>query len=154
MHVLGVNEEGPYYTEISGRAGNLHLNEYEEIELITEEQKTYYFCVEGSFKEYGGMEIKLAELLNIPDADMKKYVGMMLQECQINTIYYRENGIINMNLSKEYETGEISQFNVTFRYDGERVQIVPTKSGQEYGEGTYLEAFIPSIATYPSEFPY
>ena len=111
--------------------------------------------MEGSFKEYGGIEINLVELLNIGDAQIKEEVRSLLEEeCQINTILYRENGIININFSKEYGTGEIRHFNITFRYDGAQAQIVPVKTGEEYGEGIYLDALIPAIAAYPSEFPY
>lgn len=153
IYVLGVNETGPYHPIISGQGSDLHINK-DEIEITTE-NGVYYFCMEGSFKEYGGLEISLVELLNIEDAKIKNIVRSLLEEeCQINTIYYRENGIININFSKEYETGEIRHFNLTLRYDGEQFKIVPAMSGQEYGEGIYLDALIPSIATYPNEFPY
>lgn len=153
IYVLGVNETGPYHPAISGQGSDLRINEYDEIEIT--ENGVYYFCLEGSFKEYGGIEINLAELLRIQDAKIRNTASSLLEEeCQINTIYYRENGIININFSKEYETGEIRYFNITFRYDGEKAKIVPAETGEEYGEGIYLDALIPSIAAYPSEFPY
>ena len=160
VYVLGVNETGPFHPPISGQGSDLQIkgkrDEDRDGEIeITTENGVYYFCLEGSFKEYGGLKIKLAELMNIQDARIEEIVSLLYEKnCMIDTIYYRENGIININFSHEYETGEKRHFNLTLRYDGEQIQILPAKSGEIYDEGVYLDALIPSIATYPNEFPY
>lgn len=153
VYVLGVDKTGPFHPPISGQGSNLHINK-DEIEITTE-NGVYYFCVEGSFREYGGLEISLVELLNIEDVKIENIVKSLYEEeCQIHTIFYRENGIININFSHEYEAGEVRHYHLTLRYDGEQIQILPAKSGEKYDEGIYLDALIPEIATYPSEFPY
>lgn len=163
IYVLGVDETGPYQPVISGIGSDLRVNEYGEIEITTiskksfvsEESAAYYFCVEGAFKEYGGIKISVSELLSIPDTNIQSIVSSLYSnECQIDTILYRENGIININFSKEYEAKGIKHYRMTIRYDGEQAHVVPGETGESYSEGTYLEALIPSIATYPTEFPY
>lgn len=162
INVLGVDETGPYHPIISGQGSDLHINEYDEIEITTledvfrpGENEIYYFCLEGAFREYGGIEITLGDLLEIKDTKLQDTISLLFSyECQINTIFYRENGIINVNFTKECEGGGIGYYHITFRYDGEQVQIIPMKTGLEYGKGTYKDALIPSIAAYPSEFPY
>lgn len=164
IYVLGVDRQGPYQPVISGIGSDLRINEYEEIEIEvtekgensdTEECGTYYFCVENEFKEYGGLEIALGELLDIENEDIRNVVKDLLGEgFLIDQILYRENGIININLSKECGENEVRHYSITLRLDGEHAQIIPSKSGEKYCEGTYSEALVPSIATYPTEFPY
>lgn len=72
----------------------------------------------------------------------------------IDSIYYRDNHVININIS--YESDEYIEYrNITLRYIDDMWKIVPSDEfEQDYGEGFYLKAFIPTVATYPKEFPY
>lgn len=168
-YLWGVTDGKPYQPNISGKGNGLYINEYNEIEITDSEYdfifdknmnfslghtwKRYYFYFDGnSFREYGGISIKVEDLLRIPGGDL------IIDEINnnlymIDSIYYRNNGMININISKE-DDYEIVYYNITLRYDGEKWEFIESEFGEKYGEGIYLKELIPSSATYPRRFPY
>ncbi len=169
--IWGVREEKPYQPNISGKVhGLVNVNEYDEIEAthstydisydkslgfeIGHTWKKYYFYFDGStFKEYGGINISIDDILKIPIG--KKIINKVYKHSfDVDSIYYRSNNIININISKENDES-IEYKNITLRYINKEWEIVsPDEFGYNYGEGYYLKAFIPSIATYPEKFAY
>lgn len=184
VYIWGVADEEPYEPMISGKASDIRLNEFNELELthstydlcfdkeIHDEfdddyidkygnvypllsghtWKNYYFYFDGNvFKEYGGINIEIDDLLRSDKG--REIVEKIYEESYIiDSIYYRENGIININISKE-DDKSIRYSNLTLRCDDGKLDIVPSEWG-EYNEGIYLDAMIPEIATYPSGYPY
>ena len=165
--IWGVRAGKPYQPNISGKIhGLVSVNEYDEMEVthstydashykgmdggIGHTWKKYFFYFNGStFKEYGGIEITVDYILRIPRG--KKVIDEVYKHSyDIDSIYYRDNGIININISKN-EKGNIDYYNVTLRnIDGKWDIVSPNEYGEDYGSGYYLKALIPSVATYPS----
>ena len=76
---------------------------------------------------------------------------------EINSIFYRSNEVININISKEddYNNEMIEYKNITLRYIDKKWKIIsPDFFEMDHGDGYYLKALIPSFATYPDKFPY
>ena len=167
--IWGVQDGRPYQPNISGKVYGMNVNEYDELEGISSTYdasilktdtfmcghtwKKYYFYFDGNnFREYGGITINVDDLLRIPDT--KKIVDELDSNLyKIDSIYYRDNGIININISKENEN-TIDYANITLRYDGNTFDIIPSNYGDYHNLGIYEKAFIPAIATYPDKFPY
>lgn len=115
--------------------------------------KNYYLYWDDGFYEYGGIKISEDELLRCEGA--KEIVDLIKDGgYSITDIFYRENNIININ----YTDQDINR-NATLLLKGNQVRL---KQVVDYGTeeldksdfgGTYDAAFIPSIATYPEEFP-
>lgn len=169
-YIWGVRERKPYQPNISGKINGLKINEYDEIEGIHSTYdaaydksldggightcKKYYFYYNGrTFKEYGGIVITIDDLSRIPKG--KKVIKEVYKHSyEIDSIYYRSNKIININISKENKDS-IEYNNITLRYINKKWKIVsPDEFEMDYGSGYYLKAFIPSIATYPNKFTY
>lgn len=175
VYLWGVTPSGePYQTELSGYGCDIILNDDNEIELFCSTHdfyydgcflgrtwKPYYFYWDGtSFKEYGGTPISIDSLYSINgskklleqvDSELKKIV----KDVQISEIYYRENGIININYrckenDSHYDDYDFDyvNYNVTLRYEDKKLIIV---SGEFdlFREGMYLPALLPQIAIYP-----
>lgn len=168
-YLWGVINGKPYQPNISGKGNGLYLNEFNEIEITDSEYdsvfdksmgfslghtwKKYYFYFDGnSFREYGGISIKVEDLLRISDVDL--IVNEIYNNSyRIDSIYYRNNGIININISKE-DDNQIIYYNITLRSNGEIWEFVMSEFGENYGEGIYLKELIPSSASYPDKYPY
>lgn len=168
-YLWGVINEKPYQPNISGKGNGLYINEFNEIEITDSEYdlafdkslnfslghtwKKYYFYFDGnSFREYGGISIKVEDLLRISGVDIvvnEIYNNLYV----IDSIYYRSNGMININISKE-DDHEIVYYNITLRCNGDSWEYVMSEFGNNYGEGIYLKELIPSSATYPDKYPY
>lgn len=133
----------------------------------TEEEanKNYYFYFDGNaFKEYGGMEIDIDDVLKFPQG--KEIINRIHNHSyNIDSIYYRDNGIMNINISQaliervgddhtnDYTNEYTNYYNITLRYiDGKWKPILPHKMNEKCGNGVYLDALIPAIATYPNEY--
>ena len=117
--------------------------------------KPYYLYWDGNFKEYGGIEISVDDLLTCSGA--QQYIDMIQnQGFQIDDIYYRANGIININYSAE-EDNSIRFDNMTLIRSGNSVTVkqISQDSGDlfsySYG-GIYHPALAEDIATYPDSF--
>ena len=173
-HLWGVNEAGePYQPNISGKGNGLSINNY-EIELTCSSYdgaysanmsfltghtwKPYYFYWGGTnFKEYGGKLISIDQVHSISGAkELLEQAYSELQnsynDVQVKEVYYRENGIININYQCR-ENGSDSDYHnytVTLRYTDGVLKIIPWEEfNQLCREGLYESAFIPSIATPP-----
>jgi hypothetical protein len=105
--------------------------------------KPYWLYYNNGFREYGGIAITEAELLEFNGADSVlkqiKADGGVLQN-----ILYRENHIININ----YQTPQGENRYVNLKYDDTSVSVRQTDGGS----GVYLAALLPEIATYPAKF--
>lgn len=178
-YLWGVNAKGePYQPNLSGKGNGLSCNDYNEIELIHSTQdfldeglghtwKPYYFYWGGTnFREYGGLLISSEELLRLDGAEeLLAQIRRELEEdetaggkgysnVEMKEIYYRENGIININYKcafAEDASNTIYNYTATLRYRNNDLKIIPAYSGL-LEEGYYLDAFIPAIATYPKVF--
>ena len=175
VYLWGVTPFGePYQAELSGYGCDIILNDDNEIELfcstldfyydgcfLGRTWKPYYFYWDGtSFKEYGGTPISIDSLYSISgskklleqvDTKLKKIV----KDVQISEIYYRENGIININYrckenDSHYDDYDFDyvNYNVTLRYEDKKLKIVSGESDL-FREGMYLPALLPQIAIYP-----
>ena len=111
--------------------------------------KSYYFYYDrdnNSVKEYGGLEIT--------DEKAKEIAGRdLVAECvkpddTLESIYYRKNGIININYSRPGENGCISYLHRNWDIEKECYIDDYTETSDEEQPGTYLPALCPEIASY------
>lgn len=104
--------------------------------------KRYYYYLDGlTMREYGGMYITEAQLLEFDGAE-EILQSIKNSGGKIGDIIYRANGIININVRSDDRND-----NVTLRYDESSV----VDTGESYG-GIYSLAGDSSIAVYPTEF--
>lgn len=165
-YIWGVRDGKPYQPNISGKGNGLSINSYNEIELCDSDYdaglsdglmsghtwKNYYLYYDGdTFREYGGLKISTDELKKI-DGTEKIINDIIIEGYEIDSIYYRENGIININFSLA-DNDSIRYKNITLRCKQAGFEVVPSMYGK-YNEGIYQSAMIPAIATYPSSYPY
>ena len=115
--------------------------------------KPYYLYWDGDFKEYGGISITEEQLMRCEGAqDIWNQLRALGGE--ITDIFWRQNGIININ----YSIGSRRE-NATLLREGAGVRALRAHgegemenvSDSSFG-GSYVEAFIPSVATYPESF--
>ena len=93
-----------------------------------ESSKPYYLFFDGNFfVEYGGVEMREDQLRAINGAD-EILSAISEGGYIIDTIYSRDNGVVNINLSKDNGNGIIGRENVTLFLDGEAALLVPTGS--------------------------
>lgn len=183
VYIWGVINGEPYQPIISGKASDININEFNEIELmhstydmaldkkINNEYKNdddiygkpqpmmmghtwkkYYFYFDGNeFNEYGGTSIDIEDIMKIPKC--KTIINEIYNNSYIvDSIYYRGNDLININISKESDE-EIRYMNISLRrIDGEWEFVVTGIYENDYSEGIYLDAMIPTIAIYPDQF--
>ena len=126
--------------------------------------KPYWFYWDeaaSSFKEYGGKQLEYEQFLKCKGAQ-RVLNAIDAADCAVREIYYRANGIININYV-DYE-GE-SNHNASLRLKGNTVALQGFWS--EYGfvgtdldiledsnhGGVYAAALIPDIAVYPAKLP-
>ena len=118
---------GENLTQIAGTEFAIHASAFDAIWEGTygtgHTYKRYYLHWTGTeFQEYEGKEISQAEL--------ERYAGGAdaLQQARsegfsIGTDFRRDNGIINVNLYKEGETGQVNE-NLTLELDGNSVNLL------------------------------
>ncbi len=162
-HVWSVNEDGPYELEHAGEAleyaENLQFYTYPGAFDLSPDGtghtwKRYYLYFDaatGTFKEYGGIPVSIEELLKfkgaseiVEELDRKAYI--------ITDIFYRENGIININ----YSDGKYN-LNLTLNVLEDTVSIAAPGSieNPDYDRGgIYKAAVFEDIATYPEKLNY
>ncbi len=140
-------------------------------------EKPYYLYFDGNFFcEYGGILVREDQLRAVEGAD-RILTAISGGGYTIGDIYYRENGIININLSKTLDNKSVSGESVTLTLSGEGVYLIPrgesfsvlgntenTELSHMITEGTFedLQAFsyaghygaavLPELATFPLEF--
>lgn len=168
-YIWGVKDNEPYQSSLTKKGMDLKPNEYGEFEFIDSTYdlselegtyflcghtwKKYYFYFNGiDFKEYGGIQIEYEDLLKIEG--INEIIDIINNDgYTINSIYYRENNMININLSSG-EMGNRTFYNITLRINNHKIKIILSEFDNIYHEGIYKAALIPELATYPSNFPY
>lgn len=173
-YLWGVNQAGdPYQPNVSGKGHGLRIHNY-EIELTCSDYdfsysaelgilsghtwKPYYFYWGGTnFKEYGGMVVAIEDVYSINGSkelleQTYSELRNSFNDIQITEIYYRENGIININYQCRVNSSDIdyNNYTATLRYEDGILKIIPWEDFDCLcREGKYESAFIPSIATPP-----
>jgi Antirepressor regulating drug resistance, predicted signal transduction N-terminal membrane component len=162
-HVWSVKKGRPYELEHAGQmleyAGNLQFYTYPSAFDLKPDGtghtwKRYYLYFDettGTFKEYGGISISKADLLK------RKGASEILDDIRnkgykITDIFYRENGIININ----YNDGTYN-LNITLTIKNKSVSLDEQSSieNPNYDQGgIYKNAIFKDIATYPKNFSY
>ncbi len=148
---------------------NMKSSEFEK-----DSSKPYYLYFDGNFFiEYGGKEMREDQLRAISGAD-EILTAISEGGYIIDTVYHRDNGVVNVNLSKDNGNGIIGRENVTLFLGEGTVRLVPTGASdspfarindvevvreiisekfavpEKFSySGTYLAAAIPDIAEYP-----
>ncbi len=115
----------------------------------------FYFASNGDFREYGGIEITLNDVYKIEGAT-EILEEFLTDEYEVTIVYYRRNGIININrLDPLYdESGSVLHAG-----ENSYVTLRITENGivvEEVAPGIYKAALIPEIADYPkkNELPF
>jgi hypothetical protein len=109
--------------------------------------KSYYFYYDresGQVKEYGGSEISIEEAKELTGHDFQA-------EClspgdELGTIYYRRNGIININYSRTDADGYIYYRHRNWDMESECYRDDWGDESEEEQYGTYLPSRCPDIA--------
>lgn len=97
----------------------------------------YYFYSGDNFCEYGGLELSIVQLKDLPGGlDIIQNVSD--ERRHITTVYYRDNGVININVND----GEWREY-YTARVVNGKLAIT------EQGEGEYVAALTPKYAVTP-----
>ena len=171
-YLWGVTPSGePYQAEFSGYGSDILLNDYNEIELFYS-MHDFYYDVEGwltgrtwnpyyfywdgtSFREYGGILISIDSLYAINGSKKlleQVHTGLKksFDDVQIKEIYYRENGVININYQCKQNSSDddYRNYNATLRFEDKKLKIIPGEFDL-FREGVYHPALLPHIATYP-----
>jgi hypothetical protein len=113
--------------------------------------KPYYFYYDNGFREYGGTEISLEELLTYKNADI--YVDEIKNlRGEITNILIRGNGIININ----YKVRDPDVYYLKWNYyytlkitDDSVTHITEYPDNPEWDSGIYSPALRPEIAEFP-----
>ena len=118
--------------------------------LLGHTWKSYYFYYDkelDSVKEYGGSEISNEKAKELTGHD---FTAESLQaDDKLGNIYYRRNGLININYSRPGSDGCISYLHRTWVIEkGYYIDDYAEKSDEEQS-GTYLPELCPEIAVYP-----
>ena len=134
----------------------LNTNKYNELEIHVDyydefhEYVTYYLYYNGEdFHEYGGIQITLEDLCKVPGIDdvSDQITSMINDGVTILDIFYRENGIIDINYVKD-----------NMFYDYLRIRVLEDGKIEypDHGDdrGYISSAYYDRIATYPESFPY
>lgn len=172
-YIWGVKDQIPYQPNISGKGNGFYINKYNEIELCHSTldlvwdktldecygrtDKNYYFYFDGAtFKEYGGIEIEVEDIQRLPNGN--DIINWIYEHSLIlDSIYYRENGIININIHEEFYEESVRRFHIDIRCEEGKVYLVNDEINlglSDLNFGLYLKALRPEIATYPEKFPY
>lgn len=144
--------EGGSATElrISGKGKNIHVDENGTLLIyhtaydssVNDSGKTvkpyYYFYSGDNFCEFGGIELTVPQLKDI-NGGLSIIQNISIEGKQITGIYYRDNGIININVTD----GEWREY-YNARYISGSLMIV------EKGEGAYTASLTPKFAITPT----
>jgi len=139
---------GGGFTQLDGNSFTLYHSTYDFDETggvsTGHTWKNYWFFWDGrAFHEYGGVNITEAQLRKCDGA--AEVLDAIVEKGEtIGGIFYRGNGIINVNHSKRHESGRSNYF-TTLLLHGTSVTVVET----EDPGGFYLPALAPGIAVYP-----
>lgn len=134
-----VKRAGEQLTHISGKEFVVHQTAFDQCKgsdgiTCGHTYKAYYLRWNGKkFIEYKGKKITLDKLKKYKGAD--KYINQVKKlGYKIGAIYYRSNGIINVNLSIK-DDGLMKYENITFKIKGKSVKLrVICKTGKNIVE--------------------
>ena len=138
---------------------SLKRNKYDEIELHTDryddfhEYVTYYLYYDGTdFHEYGGIQISMEDLRRVPGIDnvIDQITTLTNDGVTISDIFYRENGIIDINYVKKDGHYEYHDYLRIRLLDNGRIEY----PDHGHDRGYISNAYYDRIATYPDMFPY
>lgn len=160
-HVWSVKDGKPYELKSAGEmlqyAGNLQFYTYPgAFDLLSDGTghtwKPYYLYFDeatGTLKEYGGISISKKDLLKLKGtSDILDQLNK--KGCKITDIFYRQNGIININ----YKDGDYN-LNLTLTVENGSAAIEGQGSVENPNldiGGIYKAAAFEDIATYPEKF--
>ena len=108
----------------------------------------YYYETDDGIKEYGGALITESDLQEMAyTEDEYEAIKQLINEYQmkVGEIYYRENGIININLSREESGVTYYHYLTVFYVDG---HLWISDSDIESCNGNYAQANTPDLAEY------
>lgn len=163
--IWGVKDGKPYEAEVGYGGGFRPLDDknatlvMEAYDMIFMEDmwtghtyKPYWFYWDGqagAFKEYGGVAITEAQLRKCAGA-AQVLDGIQADGAALGDIFYRGNGVINVNYSKAYEDGA-AYYYATLQLNGTSVSVMED-SGEKSIDlgGSYQAAMNPDIAVYPA----
>lgn len=122
----------------------------------------FYWDEDGEFKEYGGIKIETEDFWSIKGSEELFYYNHQApQTAEITEVYYRENGVINVNYIDDPNNEDYINCNVTFLYKEGHLSLLDLHiiSGDVW-DGHYFssinEAYsnreISFTATYPTIF--
>ena len=172
-YLWGVIGGKPYELNASGQINGLSVNKYGEIEGIGEDynsgrskdsntysghtwNKYYFYYEHGNIREYGGKNITWEDFCRIPGIEAVKNKieeEKIAQGEEIDSIYYRSNGIVAVNFEAE-DTYFIKYSNMQLRITEDGVEIGKTMGDSGFSDGRIAPAFLDELATYPETFPY
>jgi hypothetical protein len=161
----GVKDGKPYEAEVGYGGGFRPLDDKNATLVMeaydmdfTEEMwtghtyKLYWFYWDGqagTFKEYGGVAITEAQLRKCEGA-AQVLDGIQAEGGTLGEIFYRGNGVINVNYSKAHEDGA-SYWYATMQLHGTSLSVMEgdIETYIDLG-GSYQAAMNPDIAVYPA----
>ena len=159
----GISHRGGTFTRLDGNDFALQHDTYDaSFDGTGHTYKWYWFYWDeqtDSFKEYGGREIEYEQFSKCKGAEAVLN-AIDEADCAVREIYYRANGIININyVNYEFE----SNYNVTLQLKGDTVTLQSFADGAasfstdrlalSNQDGVYAAALTHDIATYPEELP-
>lgn len=119
----------------------------------------YWFYWDNGFHEYGGIPISAAALRALDGSD-GAFSRIEAQQGRITDIFYRANGIININYEgmPAAEGEDAPRCVLTLALRDKRAAILEDFCGTDLGSplqnaGTYRAAAVGEIAVYPPRFP-
>ena len=149
-YVYGAEGGSASELRISGKGKNIHVDENGTLLIyhtaydssVNDSGKTvkpyYYFYSGDNFCEFGGMELTVPQLKEI-NGGLNIIQNISIERKRITGIYYRDNGIININVTD----GEWREY-YNARYISGSLVIV------EKGEGEYSASLTPKYAITPT----
>ncbi|MCR4615518.1 MAG: hypothetical protein K5756_05160 [Clostridiales bacterium] len=109
-------------------------------------EKTYYFYdTDEGIKEYGGLKISLDDFLKFEGAE-EMLDEIEEKDNEVTTLFYRANGLININYQRRSDDEEHICGNSTLKINGKAVEKYRSH------EGVY-EASATDQAVYPESLP-
>ncbi len=137
----------PYQATIVDGSGFDGLTDEDGNDAGGHTYKTYYLYYDEKskdFKEFGGLKISEEELTAYRGAD-EIIKEIKDSGAAIGDIFYRANGVININFYTIDPDGLNDNRNITLITDGNSVKY----ERKEFEEGVMKAAFLEEIATYP-----
>jgi len=119
-------------------------------------EHNYYFYYDEQLREireYGGVEISMEQFMTFKNA--QQVIALLPDEADEIIIFYRANGVINMNFTAPYTENDIEPIpcncNISMRIENNEIYNIDERQDWEsiVYSGSYLVALYPEIATFP-----